>query len=142
MRNTRRFALFVTVSGFAAFANLLARVFLSRWISFEIAVVCAYAMGMTVAFLLNKRLVFAEDRAAGMPNTGQYAKFVLVNMMALVQVFVVSVTLAKLIFPAIGFHWHAETIGHLVGLGSPVFISYWAHKHFTFRRRADQDTIL
>jgi putative flippase GtrA len=64
---------------------------------------------------------------------GQYVRFALANVVAFVQVWCVSVILARLVFPAVGLTWQAETIAHLIGVGSPVVTSYLAHKKFSFR---------
>ena len=56
----------------------------------------------------------------------------IINLVALAQVWVVSVGLARLLFPAIGFGWHAETVAHVTGVAVPVFTSYFGHKHFSF----------
>ena len=55
---------------------------------------------MTVAYLLNKQLVFD---ASGRGVTTEYLRFALVNLLAVAQVWIVSVGLARLFFPAIGF---------------------------------------
>jgi hypothetical protein len=64
---------------------------------------------------------------------GEYARFALANAVAFAQVWLVSVGLARLVFPAIGFRRHADTVAHLIGLASPVWTSYLGHKHFSFR---------
>jgi putative flippase GtrA len=62
----------------------------------------------------------------------EYTRFALVNLAAVAQVWIVSVGLARLAFPAIGFTWHAETVAHVIGVAIPVFTSYLGHKHFSF----------
>ena len=32
--------------------------------------------------------------------------------------------------------FYPDTVAHAIGLLSPLFTSYWAHKHFTFRGAA------
>ena len=128
---SRQFILFVAIGGFAAGVNLLARIVLNTFMDFELAVILAYPFGMTVAFLLNRKYVFAgEGGHAG----GQYFRFFLVNLVALAQIWVVSVGLALWLFPALGWTWHADIIAHGIGLASPIVTSYLAHKHFSFRR--------
>jgi putative flippase GtrA len=56
-----------------------------------------------------------------------------VNLLALVQVWLISVGLVRLVFPAIGFIWQAETMAHAIGVVSPVITSYFAHKYYSFR---------
>jgi putative flippase GtrA len=41
--------------------------------------------------------------------------------------------LLHIVFPAIGFFWHAEDIAHFIGLSVPAVTSYFGHKHYTFR---------
>jgi putative flippase GtrA len=125
----REFLSFVLIGGFAAAVNFVARFPIDRFTSFEVAIVLAYIIAMTTAFLLNRRFVFM---ASDGPIAQQYWRFVLVNLLALAQVFAVSVGLARLLFPAMGFTWQADAIAHAIGLASPILTSYWAHKHFSF----------
>lgn len=127
---SREFLLFVLIGAFAAAINLLARLLFSLAIPFEISVILAYPVGMTVAFLLNRHFVF---NAGGSAAAGQYVRFALVNLLALAQIWLVSVGLVRLAFPALGFDWHAETIAHGLALASPILTSYFAHKYFSFR---------
>lgn len=126
---TRQFTSFVLIGGFAALVNWLVRFPIERAIGFEAAIVVSYLVAMTTAFLLNRAYVFP---ATARDWREQYVRFGLVNLIALAQVFVVSVALARGLFPAIGFAWHAEAVAHAVGLASPVLTSYWGHKRFSF----------
>jgi putative flippase GtrA len=63
-------------------------------------------------------------------------KFATVNVVSFAQVWLVSVGLARLLFPALTFQWHADSVAHMIGVASPLLFSYYAHKHFTFRRAA------
>ena len=128
---SRQFLLFVLIGGFAAGVNLLARILFSSVLSFEIAVVVAYPIGMTVAFLLNRNFVFDGKHSGA---TGQYIRFFIVNIAALVQIWLVSVALLRFIFPLIGFEFHTEIIAHGIALASPILTSYFAHKYFSFRQ--------
>lgn len=129
MSMRREFLSFVAIGGFAAGVNFLSRFPIDYFTSFELAVVLAYAIAMTTAFLLNRAFVF---KAADGPWLRQYWRFFLVNMLALAQVFAITVGLARLVFPAIGFTWHAEAVAHAIGLASPILTSYWAHKLYSF----------
>lgn len=126
-----RFALFLCAGGSAAFVNIVSRIIINWYVSFELAVVAAYVCGMTTAYVLNKLVVFkSQDRAIAQ----EYMRFAIVNLVAAVQVWCVSVGLARLLFPAIGFTWHAETVAHVIGVASPIYTSYLGHKHFSFGR--------
>ena len=129
-RNYGRFGRFLLAGGFAAVVNIVSRIGFDLFMPYEVAIVFAYGIGLTTAFLLNRRFVFTS---AGDDRTGQYLRFALVNLAALAQVWVVSVLFARVILPAIGWEWHAELVAHVIGVASPAVTSYYAHKWFTFR---------
>jgi putative flippase GtrA len=142
----RRFASFVVTGGIAAACNLGARFLMSRVMRYEFAVLFAYLVGMVVAFVLARTFVFEKS---GTGWHAQLSRFALVNAFGFAQVWLVSVGLVRLVFPRIAFHWHAEDVAHLIGVASPVFVSYYAHKHFSFRsemigdrsRRGDEKVV-
>jgi putative flippase GtrA len=130
MTERARFVRFLITGGIAAVVNVLSRWLLDFVVIYEVAVGLAYIAGMTVAFVLARMFVFETEAGDA---KGQYVRFALVNVVAFVQVWCVSVILARLVFPAVGLTWQAETIAHLIGVGSPVVTSYLAHKKFSFR---------
>lgn len=127
---SRDFLFFLVIGGLAALVNLVARIVFNLVVDYQVAIVLAYPLGMVVAFLLNRHFVFKADAH---PAMGQMVRFALVNVLSLAQIWIVSVGLVEWAFPALGFTWHAETVGHAIGLGSPALTSYFAHKHFSFR---------
>jgi putative flippase GtrA len=129
----RRFVLFLLAGGIAAVVNIVSRVALNVAMPYEIAIVVAYLCGMTTAYLLNRYFVF---ESSGRSAASEYMRFALVNLAAVAQVWIVSVGLARVLFPAIGFSWHAETVAHVIGVAVPVFTSYLGHKHFSFARQS------
>jgi putative flippase GtrA len=88
---------------------------------------------MLTAFLLARMFVF---QGAGGSVHGQFARFALINAAALAQVLLVSLLLARAVFPAIGFVWQAEMVAHVIGVISPVVTSYVLHKRFSFGEAA------
>jgi putative flippase GtrA len=125
-----RFATFLLTGGIAAGVNIAARWLLEFVVNFEAAIACAYLAGMVTAFLLARILVF---RVAAGDAHWQFVRFTMVNILALAQVFLVSVGLARFVFPAIGIPWLGETAAHVIGVLSPVASSYILHKRFSFR---------
>ena len=75
--------------------------------SFEAAIVLAYIVGMTTAYTLNRAFVFTRS---GRSIRDEYLRFAIVNFAGVAQVWVVSVLLARLVFPSLGLLWHAETL--------------------------------
>jgi putative flippase GtrA len=125
-----RFLRFILTGSVAAGANVISRYILSLALPYEAAVGIAYLVGMTTAFVLARLFVFT---AVPGEIRGQYARFALVNAAAFLQVWIVSVGLARFAFPAVGVTWHAETLAHIIGVASPIVTSYFGHKHFSFR---------
>lgn len=126
----RQFALFVVAGGIAAAANYGSRFIFSVWFSYPVAIVLAYGVGMTTAFVLMRRYVFD---AHGRDLIPQVVKFALVNAVAVVQTLIVSLVLARWLLPALGITWQIEAIAHAVGVAVPVFTSYVLHKRATFK---------
>jgi putative flippase GtrA len=125
-----RFAAFLVTGGIAAGVNILARIVLERVAGYEAAIGFAYLAGMVTAFILARVFVFKPVQR---DTHGQFVRFAMVNALAFAQVWLVSVGLDRLIFPAIGFEWQRETVAHVIGVLSPVAGSYLLHKHFSFR---------
>jgi putative flippase GtrA len=133
-----RFASFVVTGGISATCNLGARFLISRVMRYEFAVLFAYLIGMIMAFVLARTFVFEKSERDWQ---SQLARFAVVNVLGLSQVWLVSVGLVRLIFPRIEFHWHPEDVAHLAGVASPVFISYYAHKYFSFGSAAVSNSV-
>ena len=82
------FVRFLLTGGLAAAVNIISRWFLSTVMSFEAAVVVAYLIGMITAFSLARQYVFERSKRH---VRSEAARFVLVNLAALLQVWIVSV---------------------------------------------------
>lgn len=121
---------FIAVGLFAGAANILARIGLSTWFNYQIAVALAFPIALSIAYVANRQFVFDGDKQA---SVGEFSRFALVNIIALAQVWVISVGLARFVFPAIGFTWCADTVAHAIGVGSPILTSFFAYKLFVFR---------
>lgn len=126
----KQFVYFVLTGGIAAAVNVGSRILLNCWMPYSAAIVVAYLFGMLTAFALNRLFVFRETVN---PLHHQALWFTLVNIAAVLQTLVVSLLLAKIVFPRIGFHWHQETVAHAIGVGIPVISSFIGHKYLTFR---------
>jgi putative flippase GtrA len=123
------FIRFAISGGLAAGANILARIALSQVAPYWGAVTIAYLFGMTTAYVLMRLMVFEKS---GQGVHQEYVRFAMVNAVAFTQVWLVSMVLARYLLPVAGFEVHAETIGHIIGVLSPIATSYFMHKYFTF----------
>ena len=97
---------------------------------FSSAVILAYLVGMVTAFVLARLFVFKQSKQAAHHSA---AFFVLVNGVAVIQTWAISMALAKYLLPAWGVAHHAREIAHAVGVAVPVFSSYLGHKRWSFR---------
>lgn len=127
---TREFAAFVATAAAAAAINVAAGRLFALFVPLEAAVVLAFPVALTFAYAVNRRLVF---RSASGAVAAEYGRFLAVNLAALAVVWAVTIGLARVALPAIGWRWHPELVAHAVGVASPVALSFWLHRTFTFR---------
>jgi putative flippase GtrA len=127
---SREFLVFLLTGGFAAAVNWGSRIVYNIWMPYSAAIVVAYITGMITAYILARLFVFKQSTQ----STGKSVMFfVLVNLVAVLQTWAVSVGLAYYVFPHLGMTWHDRDIAHLVGVAVPVFTSYIGHKKWSFR---------
>jgi putative flippase GtrA len=128
----RREALrFLIVGALAAAANFGSRFLFSLVVPFATAIVLAFFVGLTTAFVLNRSWVFVRAQ----PTTwqGEAVRFTIVNLAGLVLTLGVSLWLADTVLPALGAGRAREAIAHFCGIAATVVTSYVAHKWWTFR---------
>lgn len=127
---SRQFVAFLATGGIAAAVNFGSRIVYDRWLGFSAAVIVAYVTGMVTAFVLARVFVFSGTTQP-LHRAGGW--FVLVNLVAVAQTWLVSMGLAGYLLPALGVRWHVPEIAHAVGIAVPVFTSYLGHKRWSFR---------
>ena len=129
--NHKEFFQFLMVGGFSAGVNFISRIGFSELVTYRYAIILAYLVGMITAFLLSKHYVFEKS---GRSFNDELLDFTIVNIFAVIQVWLISVGLAEYFFPYINFDIYPEEVAHLIGLGIPVISSYFGHKYFSFRK--------
>ena len=128
---SKQFISFLFAGGFAAVVNFGSRFFYNEFVSFGNAVILAYITGMITAFVLTKLFVF--DKSAHSTKK-EFFYFTLVNIVAIIQTYIISVGFSQHLFPNIGFGFYPEAVAHAIGVVFPVFTSFIGHKYFSFRR--------
>lgn len=128
-RLPQQFVLFVFVSGVAAAMNFGSRIAFSRFMPYTPAIVLAFCVGLSAAFVLGRLFVF---RNAAKPLHQQMLYFVLVNLFGLAQTVLISLLLARWLLPALGMTAHIEELAHAVGIAVPIISSYFGHKYLSF----------
>lgn len=122
------FVRFVALGGVAALVNLVSRYLLNFIVSFEVAVVLAYIVGMVIAFFLFQRMLFGSQGA----NPQRVVRFILVNILGAALAWLVSTVMARMVLPAAGWTWHPFEVAHFCGVATPAITSYFLHKYYTF----------
>jgi putative flippase GtrA len=127
---SRQFVIFLLTGGLAAAVNFGSRILYNQWVNFSVAVVLAYLTGMVTAFVLARYFVFTES-SQSMQRSALW--FVVVNFVAVIQTWVISMLLAFYLLPLMGCTRFIPEIAHAVGVVVPVFTSYLGHKRFSFK---------
>jgi 4-hydroxybenzoate polyprenyltransferase/putative flippase GtrA len=129
MMRENKFVRFVLTGGTSAVFNWSTARLVSPYVGLGAAVAIGYLIGVTTAYLLARRFVFTQS---GRTARIEFIRFCLVNVVSFGIVWVVTIVLARRVFPAIGFSWRPEAIAHAIGIMSPTIPSYLMHRHFTF----------
>ena len=127
---SRQFVIFLVTGGLAAAVNFVSRIVYNQWVDFSIAVVLAYVTGMVTAFVLARYFVFTESSQT---IHRSILWFVVVNIVAVIQTWVISMLLAYYLLPRAGLTRFVPEMAHAVGVVVPVFTSYLGHKRFSFK---------
>ncbi|MDB5437915.1 MAG: GtrA family protein, partial [Caulobacteraceae bacterium] len=122
---TPQFARFLLVGGLAAFLQWASRFIFAHWMSYSLAVLAAYAIGLSSAYILNAMFVFERS---GRSRAGEIAYFTAVNLAALPVVWGVSMLFGALLLPHLMPRQMAEAIGNAIGILSPVAVYFLLHK--------------
>jgi len=102
-RDPTIFLRFLASGGFAALVNWSSRFVFDIFTSFSVAIVLAFLCGLTSAFVANKLFVFTRSTRS---TAHSAAWFTVINLFALVQTWVVTMLLASIVFPRLGFEFH------------------------------------
>ncbi len=126
---SRQFIAFLLTGGAAAAVNFGSRIIYNQWTGFSTAVILAYITGMITAFVLAKLFVFKDSQQSVHKSA---LIFTLVNLVAVLQTWGVSIGLAYYVLPTLGVTAYVKEIAHAAGVTFPVFTSYLGHKHLSF----------
>ena len=127
---SRQFLVFLLTGGLAAAVNFGSRILYNQWCDFSTAVILAYLTGMVTAFVLARLFVFKQS-SQSIHRSVLY--FTLVNLVAVIQTWLISMGLALYLLPMLGVTHFSREIAHAIGVAAPVFTSYLGHKRWSFR---------
>jgi putative flippase GtrA len=129
---SKEFVKFFFAGAFSALVNFSSRFFYNQYLSFSNAVILAYITGMIVAFILFKLFVFNKSKHT---IKKEILYFTLVNIIAIIQTYLISIYFAEYLFPSFHFKFYPETIAHTIGIVFPIFTSFIGHKYFSFKSK-------
>lgn len=124
---------FLICGGTAAAINWLARIALSLVLPFELAIMVAYAIGMTAGFLLYRSLVWPGQHGSW---RSQAPAFVVVNAAGAVIVLLTAIGLDHLGTALFGPSGVVEAVAHGLAIGVGAVANYLGHSRITFAVRA------
>jgi putative flippase GtrA len=127
---SRQFGRFLLAGGLAAIVNWLSRFLFNLIMSYAAAIAAAFALGMAVAFVLNKRYVFPYGQR---PVAAEMSFFVLFNLAAFPVVWVIAYVLGEQLLPGLLPRQLALAIGHGCAVVVPALVNFVLHKSITFR---------
>jgi putative flippase GtrA len=124
-----QFLRFLGVGITAALLHWLARIVLSQWMPFAWAVALAYGVGVLVAFLLNRAIVFpASTRPAGQ----QLRDFLLVNLGFFPVVWGASMAIESAL-RSLGVAVYTQALAHGIAIAIPMLATFLMYKFLAFR---------
>jgi putative flippase GtrA len=127
---SRQFLIFLVTGGTAAVVNFVSRIIYDQWLAFSTSVLLAYMTGMVTAYVLARAFVF---KTSVQPLYRSIVFFVLVNALAIVQTWAISLLMLYQVLPALQIDLLAPELAHATGIVVPVFTSYLGHKYWSFR---------
>jgi putative flippase GtrA len=68
------------------------------------------------------------------PLGRQIRNFVLVNIVGASLTWGLSILFVEHLFPAWGFRFYPEAIGHALAIGAPTITSWFGHRYLTFAK--------
>ena len=128
--NFKQVLKFLIFGGLAALANIVSRIILSEFFSYQLSIIFSFLIGLTTAFILMRNYVFVLKKNL---ISRQIRRFILINILNLIQIFFISLGIKFLLVLIINKVEFVELISHVLGVSFPAITSYFAHKNFTVK---------
>jgi putative flippase GtrA len=104
---------------------------MAQWMSFGIAVLAAYAIGMIVAFALNRAFIFPNANA---PIEIQIRRFIFINLSSIPLVWGGALAFVELL-RSYGLKTYVEELAHALALALPILGTFLLYKYFAFKEQ-------
>jgi putative flippase GtrA len=130
---TRQYLAFLLCGGSGSAVNWAIRFVYNRYVSFNAAVVLAYATGMVVSYVLYRLFVFKKS---AQPLARRIAAYIAVDSWGCVQTLLIADGLRLYLLRGLLPQDAADALGHLGGIASLAVTSFFLHKFVTFAEPA------
>lgn len=128
---SRQFFHFLVAGGIAACVNFGVGFLLSGLLPLYGDIVVGYLAGMLTAFFLFEQKVFSEH---GESRAKSVNIFILVNILGLLQTWIVFALLKDYLFPRMDYDFYGAETARAIAIIVPMFSSFLGHKFFTFKQ--------
>lgn len=128
---SKQFVLFLVAGGIAAAVNFSVGLSLSGLLPLYGDIVLGYLAGMLTAFFLFEKSVFGEHVES---RSKSVRIFILVNILGLLQTWIVFVLLKDCFFPWADYHLYPAEVARAIAIIVPTLTSFLGHKFFTFKQ--------
>ncbi len=132
---TRQYLAFLLCGGSGSAVNWAIRFLYSRYVSFTLAVVLAYATGMVVSYVLYRLFVFKGSRQ---PLGRRILAYIAVDGWGCLQTVLIANVLRLYVLKPFMPETTAEALGHAGGIASLALTSFFLHKFITFAEPAPE----
>lgn len=129
--SSRQFFYFLVAGGIAACVNFGIGFSLSGLLPLYGDIVAGYLAGMLTAFFLFEKKVFGEH---GESRAKSIHIFILVNLLGLLQTWIIFALLKDYLFPIAGYRIYPAEMARAIAIIVPTFTSFLGHKFFTFKQ--------
>lgn len=126
----RQFWIFLLTSTTSVLVNFISRIVFDVWIGYTASIVCAYCIGILVAYFLARMYVFTGKE---LTFRASFSKFLMVNIIGMMQTLSISIALSDYILPGYVASSYVPEVAHGMALATLALTSYLLHKHFSFR---------
>ena len=125
-----QFIIFSLTGAVAAGINFYSRIIISQWYSYSYSIIFSYFIGMFSFYILARMFVFRDSKQK---TSRSVFFFIIINLVAIIQIWLVSNFLLLYFFPWTNMGFYVEEISHAIGLVFPIITSFYGHKFLSFK---------
>lgn len=126
-----QFLKFIFCGFAAALCNISAKIIIEEKSNYFFAILFSYLVGMIVAYILNSMYVFSSNKEKRLREIILFTSY---NLF-MVPVVLLNTFLVDSIIAGISGTNGSYTISHIIGVASPIILSFFYHKYVTFEEK-------